>query len=82
MQYLIATSTLFTLFNLTVLHIETTLVENAVEKFNLQQKVIDMLGIISGDTVVSRAKTRIATCERETGRVIYANRTTYIERPL
>lgn len=42
MRYLIATSILIILFNFTVLHIETTLVENAVEKFNLQQqKVID-----------------------------------------
>lgn len=36
-RYLIAISILIILFNFTVLHIETTLVENAVEKFNLQQ---------------------------------------------
>lgn len=35
MQYLIATSILMTLFNFTDLQMETTLVENAVEKFNL-----------------------------------------------
>jgi len=35
MQYLIAISILVILFNFTVLHIDTTFVENAVEKFNL-----------------------------------------------
>lgn len=33
--YLTDTSILFTLFNFTDLHIETALLENAVEKFNL-----------------------------------------------
>lgn len=40
MQYLIAASILVTLFNFTDLQMETTLVENAVEKFNLQRRKI------------------------------------------
>lgn len=46
MQYLIAASILVTLFNFTDLQMETTLVENAVEKFNLQWHKIILLQIM------------------------------------